>query len=410
MPDISKMARELQASLPGVPLEEIATRLDKMVNEYRVPEAEARRSILNLFSSRPGGSAGPRAAPAPAADVKIKDISAAGQWVNLRAKVIQLWEPRSASQSQVGLLGDETGTMKFVAWAKSGLPKMEEGRSYELRNLVTDAYQGRASVKMNRTSSITPLETEVEVAPRMPGETGLVKIEDLRAEGKWVSVRGRVVQLWESNSPAVAQAGLIGDESGTIKFTIFSRNNLPRVEEGKSYELHGGQTDRYQERMSVKFGRGARVVPLAEDLPVRGTEVQMEGAVVEVLPGSGYIKRCPQCSRALQKGLCVDHGKVEGVEDLRVKAVMDDGLQAQDILLNREATERWTGVTLEVARQKAAEALDAGAVVDDLKRVLFGRYFRARGPRVGQYLLVESLEPLEAPDPMPLLRGLGEEV
>jgi len=57
---------------------------------------------------------------------------------------------------------------------------------------------------------------------------------------------------------------------------------------------------------------------------------------VDVQSGSGLIKRCPECNRALVKGACGEHGKVEGVYDLRIKAVLDDGEKVQDILMNRK--------------------------------------------------------------------------
>jgi replication factor A1 len=57
----------------------------------------------------------------------------------------------------------KTGTIKFTAWAKSDLQSLEEGAVYQLGNVVTDEYQGRYSVKLNRTTTIEELDTEIEV-------------------------------------------------------------------------------------------------------------------------------------------------------------------------------------------------------------------------------------------------------
>jgi replication factor A1 len=60
-------------------------------------------------------------------------------------------------------VGDESGTKKFVAFTTSDLPLLEEGKSYRLSNVVTDEYQGNFSIKLNRTTTITELDSDVEV-------------------------------------------------------------------------------------------------------------------------------------------------------------------------------------------------------------------------------------------------------
>jgi replication factor A1 len=143
-------------------VDEVEERLDNLVNDYRVPVEEARRSVVNSYLDEAdidreeigrGGSQ----------TVQITDIDTDEEWIDLKAKVVDLWEPRSDSIAQVGLLGDETGTIKFVAFKTSELPELEEETVYRLGNLVTDEYQGNFSVKLNRTTSITELDEEIEV-------------------------------------------------------------------------------------------------------------------------------------------------------------------------------------------------------------------------------------------------------
>ena len=61
-----------------------------------------------------------------------------------------------------GLIGDDTGSIKFVKWAKASLPDLELGKSYLLKKAVTDEFQGRFSVKLNRASQIEPIDREIE--------------------------------------------------------------------------------------------------------------------------------------------------------------------------------------------------------------------------------------------------------
>ncbi|MBV0925603.1 replication factor A [Halomicroarcula limicola] len=145
-------------------VEDVEERLDTLVNEYKVPMSEARRSVVNTYLDEAGmdrdqlggGSGGNE-------QVQVSDVDSPEEWVDMRVTVVDLWDPRADAVAQVGLLGDETGTIKFTKWSKSDLPELEEGKSYSLRNVVTDEYQGRFSVKLNRTTTIEELDEAIDV-------------------------------------------------------------------------------------------------------------------------------------------------------------------------------------------------------------------------------------------------------
>jgi replication factor A1 len=310
--------------------------------------------------------------------------------VDLEVKVLDLWEPATEAISQTGLIGDASGSMKFVKWAKSELPNLELGQSYLLKRMVTDEFQGRFSVKLNRTSQIEPLEKEVEARPASRAAQA-VKVVEITEPGLWVDLKVKVAQLWETNSDAISQSGLVGDETGSIKFVKWAKADLSNMEEGKSYLLRNLVTDEFQGRFSVKLNRTSQIEPLDVDVEIGSQAAEFSGALVDVQKGSGLIKRCPVCKRSLAKGVCSEHGKVEGTYDLRIKAVLDDGRRVQDVLINRETTERLVGLTLDEAKQMAMEALDHEVVRSLIESKLMGRYFSITGPRVDRYLLVETI-------------------
>lgn len=146
-----------------VDVEEVESRLRELVDEFRIPIDEARRSVTNRYLEEAGIERDDLARGGSNAAVQLAEIDEPERWVDVRATVVELWEPRSESIDQVGLLGDPSGTIKFTKWAKSELPTLEEGASYALRNVVTDEYQGRFSVKLNRTTEIEELDEEIEV-------------------------------------------------------------------------------------------------------------------------------------------------------------------------------------------------------------------------------------------------------
>jgi replication factor A1 len=108
-------------------------------------------------------------------------------------------------------------------------------------------------------------------------------------------------------------------------------------------------------------------------------DVTVSGNVVSVRPGSGIISRCPECSRVIQKGSCRVHGKVEGIRDMRIKAVIDDGTGALSVMFPRELAEIVYGKTLEEAEQIMFSDVSKDAVYEDLKRFLTGRCLAVRG-------------------------------
>ena len=167
MTDLRTPAEELHEQFSDhldVDVDEIHGRLETLVEEYKVPLDEARRSVQSHYLDETGLERDEIGGASTSNEhVQVADIDTPEQWVDVTAKVVDLWETRSDAVAQVGLLGDESGTVKFTKWSKSDLPKLEEGEVYRLQNVVTDEYQGRYSVKLNRTTTIQELDEELEV-------------------------------------------------------------------------------------------------------------------------------------------------------------------------------------------------------------------------------------------------------
>jgi replication factor A1 len=372
-----------------VPEAEVEARLRMLLDKFRVPEGEARRSVLNYFLKEHGVTPA-KGFSKESSKVKVAEVKEPNRWIDLGAKVVQLWEPTTDAISQTGLLGDETGRIKFTKWSRDNLPKLQEGKSYLIKSAVTDEFQGKGSIKLTRNSKVEEIP-DVEAASS-PLQAEASKVADINEAGRWIDIRAKVVQLWENSSDSISQSGLIGDETGTIKFVKWVKADLPDLEEGKSYLFKNLVTDEFQGRFSVKFNRTSIISELSDEVEVGSQSAQFTGALVDIQKGSGLIKRCPICRRSLAKGICGEHGKVDGAYDLRIKAVLDDGRRVQDILLNRETTERLVGLTLDQAKQMAMEALDHEVVRSMIEERLVGRYYSATGPRVDRYILVEAIE------------------
>jgi replication factor A1 len=221
----------------------------------------------------------------------------------------------------------------------------------------------------------------------------IVSIQDINQEGQWITLKVKVAQLWQPNHESIVQTGLIGDETGVIKFTMFQGVSIQQLlEEGKSYQIKNAVTSIWQGRYQINLNRATEIVEIEEDIKIGSTETEFTGVIVDVQSGSGLIKRCPDCNKALTKGACTEHGKVEGIYDLRIKAVVDDGQNTQDVIVNRELTEQLTNITLDEAKNMATEALDHSVVKDAIKSKIIGRYYTIIGIKIDRYLIAKNIQ------------------
>ncbi|ELZ94527.1 hypothetical protein [Haloferax volcanii] len=96
-------------------------------------------------------------------------------------------------------------------------------------------------------SAVVGVFEELQTAPGQVVPIG--KLEDVNR--KEVSIEGQVEVLWDSGSPAIAQVGLIADESGKTKVTIWEKSNAPWIEEGEQVRIHGAARNWYEGRVSL---------------------------------------------------------------------------------------------------------------------------------------------------------------
>jgi len=202
MTDLRTQATEIHEQFEDqldVSVDDIEERLDTLVNEYKVPVSEARRSVTNTYLDEAGIDRDELGGGGGNEQVQISDVDAPEEWVDVTAKVVELWDATSDAVAQVGLLGDETGTIKFTKWSKSDLPTLEEGKVYHLRNVVTDEWEGRFSVKLNRTTVIEERDEDIEVGD-----------DDVTVEGALVDIQsgsGLINRCPEEDCTRVLQNG-----------------------------------------------------------------------------------------------------------------------------------------------------------------------------------------------------------
>ena len=222
------------------------------------------------------------------------------------------------------------------------------------------------------------------------GETVPVTIGEIQP-GMRVELNAKVVQLWDATSDKIAQTGLIGDSTGVIKFTIWNNAEKELLEEGSSYKIAGASISSYNDRCQLNINKNTAITQLEEDIEVKSQEEEFTGAIVSIQNGSGLIKRCPECKRQLKKGACSEHGKLDGIYDLRIKVVIDNGIEVRELILDADQTFALTGIDLEKAKEMATHAMDAAVVEAEIAEILLGRFYTVTGSQMSRYMLVKDM-------------------
>jgi len=92
---------------------------------------------------------------APGAIVPIADVPdvPVGE-VTVEGEITQLWDPSDTSISQVGLIEDDSGKVKFTIWEASRKTVVSEGETVRFRAVKKNWYQGRCSIAITGWSRI----------------------------------------------------------------------------------------------------------------------------------------------------------------------------------------------------------------------------------------------------------------
>ena len=278
-------------------------------------------------------------------------------------------------------------------FAEQGVKLLVKDIEPRLQKLIVDF---KVPADEAKRTVINYFNSEHGIKVSTGGTSNDAKINDLKVD-QWANLKILVKQLWDSTAESINQVGLIADESGAIKFTSWVNAGMPKVEEGKSYLFKNIVVKEFNDRLQIDLNKTSSIEELGENIEAGSTEVTITGAIVGIQTGSGLIKRCPECNRALIKGGCSEHGKVEGVYDIRIKGILDDGETATNILFDREMTEQITGRTLDECIAMASDALDNEVVIDEFRRALVGRYYTVTGPNFDS-LLVKEIEPIAEAD------------
>ncbi|MDS0292952.1 Single-stranded DNA binding protein [Halogeometricum luteum] len=386
--NVDEHAEELASTL-GVDKAEVKSDLENLLS-YSVPIDEAKQSIRRKH----GGDSGASAAPT-SKDVADVDTDDGNVTVTVRVLTVGKRSIRYQGEEQTireGELADATGKISYTAWQDFGF---EAGDSVTVGNANVREWDGKPELNLGQSTTVA-VETEpVETAHEAGGDTDLV---DLRAGDRGRNVEVRVLESEERvisgrDGDTTIRSGVVADESARLPFTDWGAR--PELREGEAFRFEDAYVREFRGVPQVNLSEFTTVTPLSRDVEVNEDaprmrideavgsggmfDVEVVGNLLEVRDGSGLIERCPDCGRVLQNGQCRQHGDVDGEDDMRVKAIIDDGHGTVTAVLDRDLTEELYGAPMADAMEAAREAMDKEVVADEIRNRVVGREFRVRG-------------------------------
>jgi len=384
--DVDTHAEELASDL-GVDKEEVKTDLENLL-EYSVPVEEAKGSLRRKYGDADASDGEPE-------PTDIGEITTDSAGASVTATVLTAGKRsiRYQGENQViveGELADETGTIAYTAWEEFDL---EPGDTVAIGNANVREWENEPELNLGESTSVTPAP-DLGVPYDVGGDRNLV---DLSPGDRGRSIEVRVVDVEERtidgrDGETEILSGVLADDTARLPFTDWDPHG--EITEGASLRIEDVYVREFRGVPSVNVSEFSTVERLdraveaadAARLTVRQAvetggafDVEIEADVVGVRDGSGLIQRCPECGRVAQKGQCRTHGDVDAEDDLRVKAILDDGTGALTAILDAELTADVYGGGIEDAREAAKEAMDQEVVADAIREVIVGRAARVRG-------------------------------
>jgi replication factor A1 len=421
--ELDDHAEEIASDL-GVDKEEVRRKLENLL-EYDVPLDEARQSVRRDFGGG-GGGGGSEPTATDVADVEPDDgsVTVTGRLLTVGKRSIQY-----DGEQQVifeGELADDTGRISYTAWEDFGLAP---GDTVTVGNAGVREWEGDPELNIGGSSTVAFEDEPLEVPHEVGGDRDLAALavgdRGVNVGVQVVEVETRTIDGRDGETDILS--GVVADETARLPFTDWAPHD--EITDGASIRVENAFVREFRGVPAVNVSEFSTVEALDRDVDVADTgtqlsirdavagggvyDVELEGTVVTVRDGSGLIERCPECGRVIDGGECRSHGSVEGEDDLRTKAILDDGTGTVTAVLDEALTADVYGGDLDDAREAARDAMDREVVADAIREHIVGRSYRARGhlsvDDFGANLEANSFDPVDD-DPADAAAALLAEV
>jgi replication factor A1 len=405
--DVDTHAEELASAL-GVDKQEVKEDLESLL-QYSVPLDEAKQSVRRKHGGGDGGGsdAQPESRSLSEITTGLSNVTVTVRVLTVGTRTIQYQGDEQTIRE--GRFGDETGTISYTAWQDFGF---EAGDSLVVGNAGVREWEGNPELNLGSSTSVAMADETVDTDAAIGGDSTLI---DLSPGDRGRNIEARIQEVETRtidgrNGETEILSGVLADETARLPFTDWDPH--PEIEADASCRIEDVYVREYRGSPSINVSEFSTVTPLAEPVAVSESaprlslseavdsgglfDVEIVANVLEVRDGSGLIERCPDCGRVIQNDQCRVHGAVDGEDDLRIKAILDDGTATVTGIIGSELTEEIYGGDVAAAKEAARDAMDKEVVADTIREELVGGSYRVRGSlsidEYGANLTVEEFD------------------
>ena len=325
---------------------------------------------------------GPAVAPMSDEPVTIEKASENEGYVTLLARIISLKPDVIVKRDGSGSLdifrgtfADSSGKISFLSWVPVN---HEIGDLVKIEGAMIRKFRETPEVNINDRTKIEKYHDNNFASTEELSQITTSKIGDLRNGMKDVITTVQV-ESWQSRTftnsdgeEKIVRSGDVMDPTGRCRLTAWCEID-PKP--GDFLHLTNARVQFWQGSPDLVVDSSDQVSNLTDapweaidpeqhwvdielsDLVTSGSRrgIKTRGTIVAIRADSGIIHRCPECRRILRDGACIDHGAQHGVEDLRLKFVVDNGVHNAPLIMAKDPSEKLLNMSQEIVKEKISK-------------------------------------------------------
>ena len=396
------------------------------VNEY-----QGRMSInVNQASRVVVLREGVRTVSTPGEPVDINSIKSegsvtvVGRLLASRKDVIHRKDGSGSIDVVRGRIADDSGAIGFLSWESF---EHEIGSLLKIENAQIRVFRDTPEINIGGSSKIEIFHDSNFASAEDLVARSVSRIEDLRDGSRDVEIVLEIQKMIKRDfqgrdgEAKSVWSGEVADPTGKCRCSIWSEPPFDFESTPVVVRLKGVRVRAWQGIPDITVDNESQIevlaaAPWGDDIDLANNVVEVAlkdlssgasrvgisttGNVISIREDSGIISRCSECRRVLRDGQCSvpSCSSSEGVDDVRLRMVLDDGHSTISLIVNKIATESLIGMNQE---QISSNIVENGtmAFVQELRERLLGRKLRANGRTIvdeqGAMLLSDDVELIE---------------
>jgi replication factor A1 len=281
--------------------------------------------------------------------MKINEIQGEVNNVEVKVKILSL-DKREITTSKgdttyyYGLVGDDTGVLPYTAWEFPA--PIKAGDVVQVKYARTKIYNDRIRLYFDAKTELLLKPGEEMEVKRTYRE---VKLMDLSTKSPFVTVTGKISNMAareynKSGNTFTIYNGFIEDDTSRVRISSFGK----KLENGKIYRLAGARVSEFNKQLELSIGDKTETFLENENMDFEryyklfevensAGGITILGFVITLGTKSGIIKRCSECNKPLNTGVCPDHPDKPTKLDIFSYFTLDDGTKYIQCIAGRKA-------------------------------------------------------------------------